>query len=253
MKNFFLTLLIFLGLLGSGMASAVPLTVAVAANFTKTIEEIGDAFTEETGHEVRFSFGPTGKLYAQIVNGAPFDAFFAADTRRPELLLEEGRAVPDSDFVYAVGQLALFSESLPVAEDPEGVLKAADFRHIALANPRTAPYGAAAEQVLENMGLAEALRDRIVHGESIAHAFQYVATGNAPIGFVALSQLVDPDSPVYDRGEYWVVPQALYTPIEQAAVVLPQGADKPAMKAFMEFLRSDRGRAVIARYGYRVP
>ncbi|MFP4295995.1 MAG: molybdate ABC transporter substrate-binding protein [Halothiobacillaceae bacterium] len=253
MTKIFFALLLVIGLFSSGALSAAPLTVAVAANFTKTIEEIGTAFTKQTGHEVRFSFGPTGKLYAQIKNGAPFDAFFAADTKRPRLLVEEGQAVPESYFVYAVGRLALYSPKLPVADDPQGVLEAAGFRHFSLANPRTAPYGVAGEEVLTRMGLLEALRGKIVHGESIAHAFQYVATGNAPLGFIALAQIVDPDSPVHGQGQYWIPPQEMYPPLEQAAVILERGANKTAMREFIEFVRSGPGREIIARYGYDLP
>ncbi|HRQ47515.1 MAG TPA: molybdate ABC transporter substrate-binding protein [Rhodocyclaceae bacterium] len=231
--------------------AAEVVTAAVAANFTKTIEEIGAHFMEETGHTIRFSFGPSGKLYAQIRNGAPFELFFSADTQKPELLVNEGLAT--EPFVYARGRLALFSPTLPVAQGWREVLEQGGFAHLAIANPRTAPYGAAAVEALQALALLEALRPKFVQGESIAHAFQFVATGNAALGFVALSQVVDPASPVFGKGEYWLVPQHLHAPIDQAAVVLERGRTHPAALAFMEYMRSPQARAIIERYGYTVP
>lgn len=231
--------------------AAEVVTAAVAANFTKTIEEIGARFTEETGHTIRFSFGPSGKLYAQIRNGAPFDLFFSADTEKPELLAAEGRA--DTPFVYARGRLALYSPTLPVREGWRQVLEEAGFRHLAIANPRTAPYGAAALEVLTALGVLERVEPRFVQGESIAHAFQFVATGNAALGFVALSQLVDPGSPAFGKGEYWVVPENLHSPIDQGATVLERGRSHPGALAFIEYMRSPQARTIMERYGYAVP
>ncbi|MBW7860610.1 MAG: molybdate ABC transporter substrate-binding protein [Rhodocyclaceae bacterium] len=235
----------------SALASGEVVTAAVAANFTKTIEEIGARFTEETGHTIRFSSGPSGKLYAQIRNGAPFDLFFSADTEKPELLAAEGRA--DTPFVYARGRLALYSPDLPVREGWQQVLEEAGFRHLAIANPRTAPYGAAALEVLTSLGALERVEPKFVQGESIAHAFQFVATGNAALGFVALSQLVDPAGPVFGKGEFWLVPEDLHSPIDQAAVVLERGRASPAALAFMDYMRSPRAREIIERYGYSIP
>lgn len=247
-------------LLAAGLLMAAPLAAmadtinaAVAANFTKTIEEIGAAFKAKTGHEVKFAFGPTGKLYAQIKNGAPFDLFFAADTKMPEALVQDGWVKKDSYFVYARGVLALYSPNLPVKEGYKTILEQADFNHLALANPKTAPYGAAAEQVLRKLGVYDTVRPKIVNGESIAHAFQYVLTGNAQLGFVALSQLVDPQSPAHGKGQYWLPPQDMYAPIDQAAVILKRAESNPVAEQFIAYLRSEEGRKVIEKYGYSIP
>ncbi|CAN8140554.1 Molybdate-binding protein ModA [uncultured Thiomicrorhabdus sp.] len=255
MKNTFLAGLVgmVVMLVSSGAALAQTATIAVAANFTKTIEVIGEEFTKETGHKLKFSFGPTGKLFAQIKNGAPFDAFFGADEKRALKTIEDGTGVNGTYFVYAQGQIALYSDKYPVKEQPLEVLKKAEFRHIAMANPRTAPYGERAQAYVKKMGLYDGLKSKIVNGESIAHAFQYVATGNAPIGFIALSQIVDPQSPIYKKGEYWVVPQADYAPIKQGAVVLKRGQDNTAVKAFMEFVQSPKAIEIIQSYGYSTP
>jgi len=254
MKKFIAPLLAAGILLGAPLAAlADTINAAVAANFTKTIEEIGVAFKAKTGHEVKFAFGPTGKLYAQIKNGAPFDLFFAADTEKPEMLVKEGLTKPDSYFVYARGVLALYSPTLPVKADYKEVLSKAEFNHLSIANPKTAPYGVAAEEVLGKLGVYDTVKPKIVNGESIAHAFQYVQTGNAQLGFVAMSQLVDPQSPAYQKGEYWLPPQDMYDPIDQAAVILKRGENNPVAQQFMDFLRSDEGRKVIERYGYTIP
>ena len=254
MKKIF-TPLVIAGLLFSAplMVNADTLNAAVAANFTKTIEEIGAGFKAKTGHEVKFSFGPTGKLYAQIKNGAPFDLFFAADDEKPKRLVEEGLAQSDSYFIYARGVLALYSPTLPVKSDYKTVLEKAEFNHLSIANPKTAPYGVAAEEVMNKLGVLETVRPKIVNGESIAHAFQYVQTGNAQLGFVAYSQLVDPQSPAFQKGEYWLPAQDMYTPIDQAAVILKKAENNPVAQQFMDYLRSDEGRKVIERYGYSIP
>ena len=232
-------------------AAADEIAVAVAANFTRTMEAVGARFEARSGHRVRFSFGPTGKLYAQIRNGAPFDLFFAADTDKTARLVREGLA--SDEFVYARGRLVLYSPELPVRDDYRAVLEQAEFRHLAIANPKTAPYGAAALAVLEGLGVIDQVRARLVHGESIAHAFQYVATGNASIGFLALSQVVDRNSPLHGKGEYWLPPQDLYPPLDQAAVLLARARDNPVARAFHEFVRTDEARAIIEAYGYAVP
>lgn len=237
----------------SSVATAAEVTAAVAANFTKTIEDIGVEFTKETGHTIRFSFGPTGKLYAQIKNGAPFDLLFAADDKAPQRAIDDGVAVKDSYFIYAQGVLVLYSPTLPVANEALSVLKEGNFRHLSIANPKTAPYGAQAEVFLTKMGLYDSLKPKLVNGESIAHAFQYVATKNAEIGFVAKSQVVDPSSPAYNNGQYWEVPQADYHPINQAAVITQKGENNPAAKAFMQYMKSPKAIEIIQRYGYNLP
>jgi molybdate transport system substrate-binding protein len=237
----------------TNLAHAAETTIAVASNFTKTIEEIGKAFEQETGHKAKFSFGPTGKLYAQIKNGAPFDAFFGADERSPKLTIDDGIGVKDSYFIYAQGLLALYSPTLPVDKDAQRILKEADFNKLALANPRTAPYGERAQAYLESQGLYNKLQSKIVNGESIAHAFQYVVTGNAQVGFVALSQIVDPQSPVYQKGHYWILPHADYKPINQGAIITQRGADNEATQAFMKFIKTPKAIEIIKRYGYNIP
>lgn len=226
--------------------------IAVAANFTKTIEVIGQAFTEQTGHKVKFAFGPTGKLYAQIKMGAPFDAFFGADERRPKQTIADGMGLKDSYFVYAQGQLVLYSQTLDVSQTPLAVLKDGKFRHLALANPKTAPYGDRAAAFLEQKGLYQPLKSKMVFGESIAGAFQYVATGNAQIGFLAKSQVVDPDSPLYQKGYVWSLPNQDYQPINQGAVLTKRGNKNPAAKAFMQFMKTDKAKQIMRRFGYAI-
>ncbi|UQB41893.1 molybdate ABC transporter substrate-binding protein [Thiomicrospira microaerophila] len=234
-------------------AKAATVTAAVAANFTKTIEEIGQAFTEDTGHTIRFSFGPSGKLFAQIRNGAPFDLFFSANETAPKAAIKHGLGVEDSYFVYAQGVLVLYSPTLPVANNAMDILKKAEFRHLSMANPKTAPYGAQAEVFLNNVGLYNTVRPKLVNGESIAHAFQYVVTKNAEIGFVAKSQVVDPASPAYNNGEYWTLPADQYNPINQGAVITKRGAKNEAAIAFMDYMKSPKAIEIIQRYGYNLP
>jgi molybdate transport system substrate-binding protein len=237
----------------SAQSYAQNATVAVASNFTKTIEVVNEAFVKKhPEHNIKFSFGPTGKLFVQIINGAPFDAFFAADEKRAQKTVEAGLGVADSYFVYAQGKIALYSAKYPVANEPLAVLKAAKFNHIALANPKTAPYGERAQAYLQSKGLYDGVKSKIVNGESIAHAFQYVATGNAEIGFVAMSQIVDPQSPIYQKGQYWVVPQADYKPINQGAVITQRGKDNVSIKDFMAFMKTPEAIKIIEQYGYGV-
>lgn len=237
----------------SAQAYAETAIIAVAANFTKTIEKVGAAFeAANPEHSIKFSFGPTGKLYAQIQNGAPFDAFFSADDKAPQKVVDAGLAVAESYDIYAQGKIVLYSRTLPVADIPLETLKEKKFKYIALANPKTAPYGERAQAYLQKMGLFDGLKTKIVNGESISQAFQYVATGNAEIGFIALSQVVDAQSPVYQRGEYWVVPQADYEPINQASVVLKKGENNAAIKGFMAFLKTPEAIKIIESYGYGV-
>ncbi len=252
-KNWLLILIAAVISFNSGVSVADTAKIAVAANFTKTIEKIGEAFTEQTGHKVKFAFGPTGKLYAQIKNGAPYDLFFGADERRPLKTIEDGIGMQSSYFVYAQGQIALYSAKHPVKESALQVLQKAEFRHLAMANPKTAPYGERAEAFLKSQGLYETVKPKIVNGESIGNAFQYVVTGNAEIGFVALSQLVDPQSPLYNKGEYWVVPQEQYQPIKQGAVLLKRAENNPAALAFVEFMKTPAALDIIRSFGYATP
>lgn len=218
--------------------------VAVAANFTAAARDIGALFQQSTGHEALFSFGSTGQLYTQIVQGAPFEVFLAADQARPEKAVAEGHAVPDSRFTYATGRLVLFSTIDELVEDA-ATLTEGRFTRIAIANPVTAPYGAASVEVMKALGVYDALAAKIVQGNNIAQTYQFVETGNAELGFVTLSQLAG-----HDRGSRWIVPEDLHTTIAQDAVLLKQGAGNPAARAFIAFLEDREARAVKEKYGY---
>lgn len=227
-----------------GSAPAAEVSVAVAANFTRPAEELAAAFTAATGDTVAFSFGATGGLYAQVTQGAPFQVFLAADHQHPALAVAEGLGVDGTVFTYAVGKVVLYSPNLDLT-DGEAVLRAGAFQHIAIADPRTAPYGAAAAEAIEKLGLTDALAPRQVTGANISQTLQFVESANAELGFVALSQVIDRPAP-----QVWPVPAALYAPIRQDAVLLRAGENDPAAMAFLAFLRSGEGRAIIARYGY---
>jgi molybdate transport system substrate-binding protein len=229
-------------------AGAEAISVAVAANFTAPMKAIAAAFEQATGHRVLASYGASGKLYAQVKNGAPFEAFLSADAKTPAKLEAEGETVPGSRFTYAVGTLVLWSAD-PERVDAQGeVLRRGDFNKLAIANPKTAPYGAAAMQTLAGLGLVDAVTPKLVQGENIAQTHQFVSTGNAELGFVALSQ-VSLDGKL-TGGSAWIVPAAMHEPILQDAVILTKGADKPAVAALMEYLRGEAARAVIQSYGY---
>ena len=227
-------------------ADTVP--VAVAANFTAPMQKITAAFEADTGHKAELSFGATGKFYAQITHGAPFQVLLAADDTTPVRLEREGQAVANTRFTYAVGTLVLWSAQPGYVDAQGAVLKTGDFKHLALANPKLAPYGLAATQVLDKLGLTAQLQPRFVQGENIAQTFQFVATGNAPLGFVALSQVME-DGKIR-TGSAWRVPAHLHDPIRQDAVLLLPGKDSAAARALMNYLRSDRARAIIQAYGY---
>jgi molybdate transport system substrate-binding protein len=234
--------------LAAAQALAGDLRVAAASNFSGAIKVIANRFEVATGHRVILIFGSTGKHYAQIRHGAPFDVFFAADSLIPERLEREGLAVPGSRFTYAFGKLVLWSLQ-PGYVDPDGkVLQHGDFRHLALANPRLAPYGVAAREVLQASGLWNEFDKRFVRGENIGQAYQFVRSGNAELGFVARSQVIYMDK--MEEGSLWDVPQALYTPIEQQAVLLN---DKEAARAFMSFVRDEGSIKIIRNHGYETP
>ncbi len=231
------------GLAGMAPAHAAEATVAVAANFTAPARTIGEQFAKATGHAVVFSFGATGQLYAQISQGAPFDVFLAADAARPARAIEEGLAVPGPRFTYATGRLVLYSA------DPARVRGAetlrGDFRRLAIANPATAPYGAAALETIDSLGVRAQVEGKIVQGANIAQTYQFVATGNADLGFVALTQVIDRPG-----GAHWLVPETLHRPIAQDAVLLSHGDDNPAARAFLDYLRGPQARATIEKFGY---
>lgn len=236
-------LLALLTLLISHAAPAAEIKAAVAANFTAAMNEIAADFEKATGHKVLLSFGSTGKLYAQIENGAPFDLFLAADQDSAARLEQAGAA--SGRFTYAVGKLVLWSAQPGLADDGAAVLKAGKFAHLAIANPKTAPYGAAALQVLKSLGVYDTLAGKLVQGDSISQTYQFVATRNAELGFVALAQVA-----LTAEGSRWEVPQSLYEPIRQDAVLLKAGADNPAAEALMRYLAGDDARAVIEKFGY---
>jgi molybdate transport system substrate-binding protein len=229
-------------------ALADEIQVAVAANFTAPMQQIAAAFQEETGHVVKASFGATGKLYAQIKNGAPFEVLLAADDKTPTKLVEEGAAVKDSQFTYAIGTLVLWSAKPDFVDDAGQVLKTGDFNKLAIANPKLAPYGVASIETLTALGLLDAIEPKFVMGESISQTFQFVDTGNAELGFVALSQVME-DGKI-KKGSAWVVPGKFHEPIRQDAVILNNGKDKPAAAALMDFLKGEKAQAVITSFGY---
>ena len=225
-------------------------TAAVAANFTRPMQALADRFEAETGHQLRLSFGSSGQLFAQIQNGAPFDVFLSADQAKPEALIDAGDALADSRFTYAVGALALWSATANRFRDGEALLRSGDFNRLAIANPRLAPYGAAAMDVLDRLGLSEQLADQIVQGQNIAQTHQFVATGNADLGLVALSQIIDNGR--VTSGSAWIVPTDYYHPIRQDAVLLNRAKDNTAAQALLAFLRSDTSQALIETYGYHI-
>lgn len=232
--------------LSSPTAWAASAHVAVAANFTDAAKELAELFTQTTEHEVVLSFGATGQFYTQIAHGAPFEILLAADNERPKRAIAEGYGVEGSDFTYAIGQLVLYSVEEGLALD-ETFLHEQDFEKIAIANPKTAPYGLAAVETLEHLGLYDALKGKIIQGQNIGQTYQFVETANAAVGFVALGQVAQ-----NKRGTRWVVPVEFYTPIEQGAVLLVKGKDNPAALAFLEFLGEDTAKEIIKKYGYAV-
>lgn len=241
-------LLLLAALAGPACARAGEVRVAVAANFAEPAREIARRFEQRTGHRATLSFGSSGQFYAQIANGAPFDVFLSADAERPRRLEAAGLAAPGSRFTYAVGRLVLWSRD-PGRVDAEGrVLSRGGFEKLAIADPTAAPYGRAAMETLRALGLHERVRGRIVQGASITQAYQFVRTGAAELGFVALSQVVSEKG-----GSRWLVPARLHAPIDQQAVLLRAAARKPAARAFADFLKSDEARAVVRTYGYEVP
>ncbi len=229
-------------------AHAGQVSVAVAANFTAPMQKIAAAFEADTGHKAELSFGATGKFYAQITNGAPFQILLSADDTTPAKLEREGKVVANSRFTYAIGTLVLWSAKEGYVDDRGAVLKTGDFKHIAIANPKLAPYGLAATQVMDKLGLAATLQPRFVQGENIAQTYQFVATGNAQLGFVALSQVMV-DSKIA-QGSAWQVPAEMHEPIRQDAALLETGKGNAAATALMQYLKGDKAKGIIKSYGY---
>lgn len=234
------------GLAASARAGEV--SVAVAANFAAPLAKIGEAFSAATGHTLKVSAGATGKFHAQIVAGAPFEVLIAADDETPKKLIDEGLAVAGSQFTYAIGKLVLWSAQPDYVDAQGAVLASGRFAHLAIANPKLAPYGQAATEVLKARGLTDALAPRLVTAESIAQAYQFVATGNAELGFVALSQVAVPGKAA--TGSHWLVPASLYGEIRQDAVLLKAGEKNPAAAALLSYLKSAPAKAMIQSWGY---
>jgi molybdate transport system substrate-binding protein len=235
-------------LFAANIAHADDVQVAVAANFTAPMKEIAAQFEHDTGHKVQASYGATGKFYAQIRNGAPFDILLAADDETPARLEKEAATVSGTRFTYAIGKLVVWSAQAGVVDDKGEVLKKGTFEHLSIANPKLAPYGAAAVEALQKMNLLDALTPKFVQGESIGQAYQFVASGAAPLGFVAMSQVYEGGK--LKSGSAWLVPASLYSPIRQDAVELQKGKGNPAADALLAYLKSDKAKAVIRSYGY---
>jgi len=250
-RRAFFTVLALLVLFTSSRVRAEEALIAVATNFAEVALVLEQRFEAVSGQSLTLVTGSTGKLYAQIVNGAPFDAFLAADRWRPQLLEEDGRGVGGSRFTYAVGRLTLWSpDASRVADDGAATLAAMDFRALAIANPRLAPYGAAAAGVIEALGLSAGLQGRLVVGENVGQAYSMVATGNAELGFVALSQVLD-RAPA-EAGSRWDVPVEMYAPIRQDAVLLTRAASNRAATGFLQYLRGPEARRIMLASGYGI-
>ena len=246
MKPWLMGWLAGLALLGGARAAEV--SVAVAANFAAPMQKIAAAFEHDTGHKAVLAFGSTGRFHAQIGNGAPFDVLLAADEETPLQLERDGQGVAGTRFTYAVGRLVLWSRQPGLVDDQGAVLKTGTFARLALADPKLAPYGAAAIETLTRLGLLEQLRPKFVQGENIGQTYQFVATQNVPLGFVALSQVFADGR--LTQGSAWVVPASLHRPIRQDALLLVRGQGKPAAQALLAYLRGEKARSIIRSYGY---
>jgi len=238
------------GLMNSPV-SAGEVSAAVASNFSAPMQQIADLFQQESGHTVKLSFGSTGKFYAQIKGGAPFDVFVAADSATPQRLEDEGQTVGGSRFVYALGKLVLWSSQPGYVDDKGDVLRKGGYSKLAIADPKLAPYGMAAKQTLDGLGLWDVVQSKLVMGENISQTYQFAATGNVELAFVALSQVMR-DGKV-SAGSWWIVPLQMYNPIRQSAVLLSAAKDKAAAQAFLDFLKSEKAAAVIRSFGYELP
>jgi molybdate transport system substrate-binding protein len=235
----------------AGFAHGDELQVAVAANFTAPMQQIAAQFEKDSGHKAVLSFGATGKFYAQIVNGAPFEILLAADDETPARLEKDGQGLPASRFTYAIGKLVLWSADPALVDGKGEVLKTGNFKHLAITNPKTAPYGAAAVETLTKLGLLASLQPRFVQGENISQTQQFIVTGNAELGFIALSQVLK-DGRI-SAGSAWTVPANLYEPIRQDALLLAKGKGKPAAAALLAYLKGDKAKAIIKTFGYELP
>ena len=221
--------------------------IAIAANFAVAAKAIAVQFERDTSHQAVLIFGSTGKLYAQIYHGAPFDVFLAADQVRPQKTISQGLAIPGTQFTYAQGKIVLYSADPDLVDAVAKVLVRGKFSKLAIANPKTAPYGLAAKQVLKKLGLYDRLASKIVRGENIAQTYQFIMTGNAQLGFIAASQVVNMKS-----GSKSPIPEQLYAPIKQDGVLLKHGANNKAAIAFLHYLKGEKARAILTKYGYGI-
>ena len=242
-------LMAFLCLTASALTMAAEVKVAVAANFAGPMKDIAAAFESQAGHRLVMTPGATGKFYAQISNGAPFEVFLSADDETPARLEKEGKSVAGSRFTYAVGRLILWSPKEGLPTEAGEILKSGSFRFLSIANPKVAPYGLAAVQTLQKLGLLTKLEPKVVQGENISQTHQFVTTGNADLGFVALSQVWQNGK--LKSGSGWIVPETYHDPLRQDAVLLEAGKQSDAAKALMSFLKSDKAREIMAAYGYK--
>ena len=251
MRLFYPVYLVVALLLGGVNAHADTVRVAVAANFYPLMQRMAVQFEKDTGHQTVLSSGASGKFYEKIKNGAPFDVLLSADDETPARLLKEGDAVAGTAFTYAIGKLILWSPNANAVDAQGAVLKTGKFRHLAIANPKTAPYGTAAVEFMTQLGILNTLRPRLVQGENIAQAYQFVATGAAEIGFVAYSQVIK-DGKI-GSGSGWLVPASAYTPIRQDAVLLNKGKNATAARALLDYLKGQKATAIIQASGYDLP
>ncbi|OMH25960.1 molybdate ABC transporter substrate-binding protein [Motiliproteus sp. MSK22-1] len=236
------------GLTAVAQADNQTIRVAVASNFSETMRVITQRYEQQSGHKVKLIFGSTGKHFAQIHNGAPFDLFFAADARRPRLLESSGKSVPGSRYTYALGRLALWSPDKLLVQTGGKILEQGNYSHIAIANPKLAPYGKAAQEILQSRNLWNKLQRRLVRGENIGQAFQFIQSGNVELGFVSFSQITHPEKKT--SGSFWLIPESLHSPIEQQAVLI---TDSERARDFYNFVRSDQSLDIIRSYGYGIP
>jgi len=245
---------IALALLLFGQVSCAATTlVAVASDFTKPMTEIAAAFEKATGHSAKLSFGSSGKAFAQIQSGAPFEVYLSASEKYPLELEKTGFAVANTHFVYAIGKLVLWSATPGYVDDQGKILTTGNFKHVALADPAHAPYGVVAEDVMKSLGVLDKLRPLFVMGENISQTYQFVSTGNAELGFVGLAQVIDVNSGKIGSGSGWIIPDNLHSPFRQMAVLLKTGAENPAALALVDFLKSPTALAIIEKYGFGLP
>ncbi len=230
---------------------AATVLVAVASNFTKPMNDIATAFNKATGHEANLSFGSSGKFVAQIENDAPFEVFLSADEKNPKKLEESGKGVANSRFTYAIGKLVLWSAKPGLVDEQGQILSKGGFKHLALADPKLAPYGLAAEEALKNQGLLGKLQPLFVLGENISQTQQFISSVNAELGFIALSQVIGKDGKIAE-GSGWIVPDNLHNPIKQDAILLKKGEPNPAASALLEFMKSPEALEIIQAYGYSI-